>query len=205
MSNPANRYRTGSIGRNTLVDGSGSKPGTLGPTYGNSVVIGGRRITLASRGADRPGRTVGYRSLPEEASQDRGPDFNTGVMRKPLPTRGNDYPDVAPASRRLTGPGQTGKRYSSGGALPGFPTALDTGLPPTRIRRLTQAADRGAVANGTGTGVTGALGYNAGSNGGSMTIPHIRIPRTPITVTAFRRTVDLTSSIPARGIGAPVK
>lgn len=177
----------------------------------NTVTIAGKRITLRPNGADRPGRTVAYRSFPDEATAGTesrlvgmNPDVNTGVLRRPLPDRGNDYPDVAPASRRLTGPGQSGRRYSTGGAMPGFPTSLDTGLPPTRIRRLTQAADRGAVGPGTNVRVTGALGYNAGTNGGSQTIPHIRIPRTPITVTAFRRTIDLTSSIPARGIGAPV-
>jgi len=169
---------------------------------GSSVVIAGKRITLASKGADRPGRTVGYASLPEEGR----PDFNAGVLKRPLRDRGNDYPDVAPASRRIIDAGRmAGRDGKGGGSIPSFPTPLDTGLAPTYIRRRTQAADRGAVQRGTGVGVTGPLGFNADTDGGSLTIPHIRIPRTPITVTAFRRTIDFTSSIPARGIGAPVK
>lgn len=170
---------------------------------GNSVTIGGKRITLASKGADRPGRTVGYRGLPEAGG---GPDFNAGVLRKPTRDRGNDYPDVAPASRRISDAGpMVGRDGKGGGSLPSFPTPLDLGLAPTYIRRHTQAADRGVVGPGTNVGPTGILGFNAATDGGSLTIPHIRIPRTPITVTAFRRTIDTTSSIPARGIGAPVK
>lgn len=185
-----------------------STQGSAGPrppsNRGSSVVIAGKRITLASKGADRPGRTVGYASLPEEGGG--GPDFNAGVLQRPLPDRGNDYPDVAPASRRIIDPApMVGRDGKGGGSLPSFPTPLDTGLAPTYIRRRTQGADRGAVQPGTGVGVTGPLGFNADTDGGSLTIPHIRIPRTPITVTAFRRTIDFTSSIPARGIGAPVK
>lgn len=187
----------------------------------NTVVILGRRITLAPNSADRPGRTVAYKGLPAEATVGvkgaRGsyqlagrwrrvsPDKATPGDRMQVPWDANAYPNVAPQSRRITDTGLISGRMSSGGALPGYPTSLDTGLPPKRIRRRTQAADRGAVGPGTNTGITGPLGFNDSTNGASMTIPHIRIPRTPITVTAFRRTIDFTSSIPARGIGAPVR
>lgn len=187
-----------------LRTAQGSKPTPPERNYGNSVVVLGKRITLASKGADRPGRTYGYASLPIEGGG--GPDYNAGVLRRPLPDRGNDYPDVAPASRRIIDPApMAGRDGKGGGSIPSYPTPLDTGLAPTRIRRLTQAADRGAVGPGTGVGVTGILGYSPKDDGGSLTIPHIRIPRVPITVTAFRRTYDMTSSIPARGIGAPLK
>lgn len=178
---------------------------------GNTVVILGRRISIRANAADRPGRIVAYGRLPAEATGGRDVDYHTMPPDKAtpgdtmqLPILGNSYPDVAPASRRIIDRSQISGRLSAGGALPGYPTSLDTGLPPQRIRRRTQAADRGAVGPGTGTGITGALGYND-QNGSAMTIPHIRIPRTPITVTAFRRTIDFTSSIPARGIGAPVR
>lgn len=171
--------------------------------------IAGRRITFRSS-VDRPGRDfqTGNDSGVLSPRSFRAPDRDAGVLRRPLPVQGNPTPATAPSSRRLTDePGlPSSVSYSAGGALPGFPTPLDTGLPPSRIRRLTQAKDRGAVAPGTGVGVTGGLGFNArGSNGSLPTIPHIRIPRTPITVTAFRRTIDTTSSIPSRGIGAPVR
>lgn len=189
----------------------------------NTVVIGGKRITIRPNAADRPGRTVAYRSLPAEATAGTDhlhrtdpPDKNAGALAGSVPKRGtpsdgtppligNVYPNVAPKSRRIIDHGQISGRLKAGGALPGYPTPLDTGLPPQHIRRRTQAADRGAVGPGTNTGITGPLGFNDQSNGGSLTIPHVRIPRTPITVTTFRRTIDMTSSIPARGIGAPVK
>lgn len=189
----------------------------------NTVVVLGKRITLRPNGADRPGRTVAYRSLPAEATGGRDgrtriidpqrsealpgkvPSRGTPSDASSSPLQGNAAPAVAPESRRITDPGQISGRLSAGGSLPGFPTPLDTGLPPQRIRRRTQAADRGAVGPGTGTRRTGALGVNAQTNGASMTIPHIRIPRTPITVTAFRRTVDTTSGIPARGIASPLR
>lgn len=190
----------------------------------NTVTVLGKRITLRPNGADRPGRTVAYRSLPAEATGGREghgsklidpqrsealpgkvPSRGTPSDGSSSPLIGNAAPATAPESRRLTGPHQSGKRFSTGGALPGYPTPLDTGLSPSRIRRLTQAADRGAVAPGTAQGRTGALGFNALTNGASLTIPHIRIPRTPITVTAFRRTIDTTSGIPARGIASPLR
>lgn len=170
---------------------------------GNSVTILGKRITLAAKGSDRPGRTVGYTALPVSGG---APDRDAGALHRPTPNRGNDYPDVAPESRRISDSGaMSGRDGKGGGSLPSFPTPLDTGLAPSYIRRRTQAADRGAVGPGTNVRRTGRLGYNADTDGGSLTIPHIRIPRTPITVTAFRRTIDQTSSIPARGIGAPIK
>jgi hypothetical protein len=164
------------------------------------VIVAGKRITFHPGGADRPGRNV-IDGLPKMLT----PDKNAGVLSRPLPVRGNDTPNTAPSSRRIIDGAAQGRDGKSGGSLPSFPTPLDTGLAPTRIRRLTRAADHGAVQNGTGTGVSGPLGFNFDTDGGSLTIPHTRIPRTPITVTAFRRTIDMTSSIPARGIGAPVK
>lgn len=190
----------------------------------NTVVILGKRITLRPNAADRPGRTVGYRSVPLEASGGREgakgwpraihPQMSEAIPGKvpsrgtpsdgPGPMTGNSYPNVAPTSRRIIDRGLISGRLSTGGALPGYPTPLDTGLPPKRIRRLTRAQDHGAVTAGTGTGVTGGLGYNI-TSGSVQTIPHIRIPRTPITVTAFRRTVDTTSGIPAKGIASPLR
>jgi hypothetical protein len=173
------------------------------------VRIAGRSITFHPGTVDRPGRDWATSNLSGARRSFRTPDRNAGVIRHPLPTRGNDYPDVAPSSRRIIDHGMISGRLSAGGSLPGFPTSLDTGLPPSRIRRRTQAADRGAVAPGTGVGVTGALGYGVAGEapgGGSLpTIPHIRIPRSPITVTAFRRTFDFTSSIPTRGVSGPVR
>lgn len=183
----------------------GSTPPYPAAHRGNTVTILGKRITLASKGADRPGRTVAYRGLPESSTRGGGPDVNAGVLRRYPPTRGNDYPNVAPSSRRIIDGPSSNRDGKAGGSLPSYPTPLDTGFAPQYIRRRTRAQDHGAVGPGTGTGVSGVLGFNAATDGGSLTIPHIRIPRTPITVTAFRRTIDMTSNIPARGIGAPIK
>lgn len=132
-------------------------------------------------------------------------DTNFGLDAKAAATlhpRGNDYPDVVPASRRVI------DRESAGGAREWYTDDirdLNSGPPPAMIRRNTQAADSGTVWFGTGPGPSGRQQIDAGTDPGALYIPHQRIPRTPITVTAFRRTIDSTSTIPARGIGAPVK
>lgn len=158
------------------------------------MIIAGRSITFR-----KPyGRTYGYRSLQPTLH----PDDNAGVLAHPLPNRGNDYPDVAPASRRII----DGQAHGGMRQFVNLPIAsLDLGPPPLRIRRDTRAQDSGAVQKGTGTRVTGPLSFDPKTDGGSLYIRHQKIPRTPITVTAFRRTYDFASTIPARGIAVPVK
>lgn len=115
-----------------------------------------------------------------------------------LPSRGNADRAVNPSSRFVTdGPSHwQGAEYFMGNERD-----LNSGPAPAPIRRLTTARNAGYVKPGAGQ----AGGNGTAGSFGSIYIPHQRIPRHPITVSPFRRTVDTQSTIPARGIGAPVK
>lgn len=82
---------------------------------------------------------------------------------------------------------------------------LEFGPPPVYIRRMQRAMNAGAVQGGTGVGITGPRSFDPKTDGGSLLIPHQRIPRKPVTMFPFRKTIDVASTIPARGIAAPVK
>lgn len=157
--------------------------------------------------------------LPEIIRRPRSYGFNTHpVALQPSATnfgldpkdaaqlhpRGNDYPNVIADSRRVID-GRSARSGQDQFAADSNDTDLNGGPPPRYIRRLTRAQNAGAVFFGSGTGQTARQAIDAATDGGALYIPHQRIPRVPITVTAFRRTVDNTSTIPARGIGAPVK
>jgi hypothetical protein len=145
------------------------------------------------------GRTYGYFALPILARLPRSLD--AGVTPE-LRVRGNADIATVPGSKRIIdGPIHPGPRNM-------FTTNnrdLVSGPPPSYIRRRSQALNGGVIGPGgvSGNRRLGATGYP--TDGGSMYIPHQRVPRWPITVTAFRRTIDTSSTIPARGIGAPVK
>src|SRR5438046_798073 len=92
------------------------------------------------------GRTYGYRALPIPPSP---PDHDLALDR-PLPARGNDLPMVAPGSRRIIdGRARAGRRQWLGAGL----FDLETGPPPTYIRRNTRAQNAGTVGKGTGPGL----------------------------------------------------
>lgn len=150
----------------------------------------------------RPGRTYGYNALTPALA----PDVNAGVLRRPLPQQGNPTPASAPASRQIIDGGAARGNTNAGDVFNNNDRDLNGGPVPTRIRRDTRATHSGAVQKGTGIGgVTGPLSFDPKTDGGSLYIPHQRIPRVPKTVTAFARTFDFNATIPARGIGAPVK
>jgi hypothetical protein len=145
------------------------------------------------------GRTYGSNALPFPSGP---PQRDEGIRQAP-PPRGGDTLSSVPASLRvIDARGRTGASPFTDNDR-----ALNSGLPPQRIVRKTRALDRGSVQGGIGSGFagTGPTSYDPKTDGGSVRIPHQIIPRKPITVTAFRRTIDSTSTIPARGIAAPLK
>lgn len=111
-----------------------------------------------------------------------------------LPTRGNADRAVNPGSRAILGGVShwQGAEYFNSNERD-----LNSGPAAAPIKRLTTQRMSGFVKPNQGQGTAGSFG--------SLYIPHQRIPRYPITVSPFRRTVDFSSTIPARGIGAPVK
>lgn len=140
-------------------------------------------------------RTYAYNALPIPP---RPPAPDAGID-KPLHLRGNDLPEsIAPSLRVIGG--------KSAAAPRDFDTSnnadLNSGAPPVMIRRGTRAQDRGAIVLGTGPTSDGPPSL---PGGGALFMPHQSIPRKPITVTAFRRTIDTSSTIPSIGVGAPVR
>lgn len=142
------------------------------------------------------GRTYGFRTLPLAVNPGTLRDW---AMRKPLPPRGTQDDEIsAPASRRYVdtpvapNPGRSYLAHTE--------DALNLGPVPDRIDRETYAADRGKI--GTGAGPDGIGGWPYDGNG--LFIPHQMIPRKPITVTPFARTIDTSATIPAAPIGTPV-
>lgn len=150
------------------------------------------------------GRTYGYQALPVPAGP---PDPDVGGWTKAdilAHSRGNDYPQHGPGSQRIIDDiAKNGLRQWA--SYPSNDNDLNMGPAPAPIRRRTMAIDRGAVANGSNTIRRGFGAFGTVGGGSLLLIPHQRIPRVPIGGRVFLRTVDYSSTIPARGIGAPVK
>lgn len=77
---------------------------------------------------------------------------------------------------------------------------LNLGPAPNRIDRGTTAREAGKI--GVGAGPDGIAGWPYDAN--EAMLPHINIPRTPITVSPFARTIDTGVTIPSVSIGEPV-
>lgn len=109
----------------------------------------------------------------------------------PLPARGG-FVAVVPASAAIIG----GESQSPGRSFMGrTEDDLNTGLVPDRI-------DRGTTARNAGT--IGDMMNGWPYDGNAVLVPHTRIPRNPITVTAFARTIDTGVTVPSIAIGTPV-
>lgn len=109
----------------------------------------------------------------------------------PLPVRGG-FVNVRPASAAIIG----GESQAPGRSFMGRTSDdLQTGVPPDRIDRGTTARNAGKIAN-----LMAGWPYD----GNAVLVPHTRIPRNPITVTAFARTIDTGVTVPSIAIGNPV-
>ncbi len=142
------------------------------------------------------GRSYGYRSTTVQPNVNVADDASAAV---PIPYRGDQVNEYsAPASRRIIDGDDSspGRSY-----ITRTEDQLNSGPAPNRINRNEHAKNAGIIAAGLGT-PDGMSGWPY--DGGALYIPHQRIPRTPITVTAFQRTIDTSVTIPTVGIGTPV-
>lgn len=112
------------------------------------------------------------------------------TVRGPLPRAGGSAASV-PASRRNIGRdiARPGRSYLT------ILDDLNTGATPNYIDRRNDTRNAGVIGNDMS-----GWPYD----GNSLPIAHNRIPRTPRTVTPFRKSIDTNVTIPAIGIGSPV-
>lgn len=113
------------------------------------------------------------------------------AARHPLPTSGG-FANSRPASLAII----DGEALSPGRSFMGRTADdLETGIPPDRIDRETTARNAGKVGN-----LVAGWPYD----GNALLVPHTMIPRNPITVTPFARTIDTGVTVPSLPIGTPV-
>ena len=142
------------------------------------------------------GRSYGYRSTAETGA----PEPPQVVPARLILSAGTQPDEIsAPASRRIVG-GREGPNTDDRGYIAHTEDDLNLGPLPNRINRDAQGADRGKI--GVGAYPGGIVGWPY--DGNALRIPHQVIPRTPITVTAFQRTIDTSVTIPSGpGFGSP--
>lgn len=131
-----------------------------------------------------PARSVGNRTLPVTL-QPHGPDASP----TPLPIAGG-YATSVPGSRRVI----DSEGVNPGRSFLGRDDVLDGGPAPDRINRQTPASNAGFI------GRNMLWPYD----GNALLVAHTDIPRRPITVTPFARTIDTGVTVPAILIGDPV-
>ena len=142
------------------------------------------------------GRSYGYRSTAETGAPEP-----TVTVPRPLPPRGAQFDTISvPASRRIVG-GIEGPNTNDRGYLGRTEDALNLGPLPNRIDRRAQALNAGYIGPNGGASF-GMAGWPY--DGNALRIPHQIIPRKPITVTAFQRTIDTSVTVPAVAVGGPV-
>lgn len=141
------------------------------------------------------GRSYGYWS-----NASTGSPAPVDTVPTPLPPAGGQRDAISvPASRRVVG--------GIDAANPGRPFLartgddLDSGPIPNRIERAHQARNAGFIGPNGGA-ETGMSGWPY--DGNALRIPHQVIPRRPITVTPFQRTIDTSVTVPAVSVGGPV-
>lgn len=136
------------------------------------------------------GRSYGFRTLPL-ALQPQQPDTSPKPLRQ-----ATAQPDTIsdPRSRREIDSdyaGSPGRSY-----LGRTEDALNLGPAPDMIDRATPAANAGRIGSDMG-----GWPYD----GNALFVPHQVIPRKPITVSPFHRTIDTGITIPAVPIGGALR
>lgn len=168
---------------------------------GNVVTSGdGRRAPVpVRRGNVAPARarSYGYRSTAQQPPSGNDPGVTT-----PLPRRGAQADTTSsPAStRRIDGDALAPVSAGQRSYLAHTEDDLNTGPVPNRIDRGTTARNAGKI--GVGAYPAGIAGWPY--DGNAMFIPHLVIPRRPITVTPFQRTIDTSVTVSAPAIGGPL-
>lgn len=139
-----------------------------------------------------PGRSLGFRTLPVTLAP-----APVTTVPAPLPPAGGFRTTVPGSARQI----DTNDAHASGRSfLSRTADGLDSGPIPDRINRGTRALNAGKI--GTGAGPSGIGGWPY--DGNELLVPHTMIPRTPITVSPFVRSIDTSVSIPSIMIGGPV-
>lgn len=142
-----------------------------------------------------PARAVASRTLPVTLA----PVDDAGAQGKPLggASAGGWAASRAGSRRPIDGEGtQPGRSY-----LGRTEDLLNTGPAPDRINRTTPASNAGKI--GVGAGPDGISGWPY--DGNALFVKHQDIPRKPITVTPFARTIDTGVTVPSPNIGGPIE
>lgn len=138
------------------------------------------------------GRTYGFNTLPLALNP-----APVAALRERL-RLATAQPDQisVPASRAVISAdsGSPGRSY-----IAHTEDALNLGPVPSYIDRNAPAANAGKISAESGGGMNG-WPYD----GGGLFVPHQRIPRKPITVVPFSRTIDTGVTVPSLPIGAPL-
>jgi hypothetical protein len=143
------------------------------------------------------GRSYGYRST----AQTGAPEPPQVVPARRILSAGSQPDEISsPASRRIVG-GREGPNTNDRGYIAHTEDQLNLGPLPDRINRDAQGRNAGKIGVGAFPGGIAGWPYD----GNALRSPHQVIPRKPITVTAFQRSIDTSVTIPAGpGIGGPV-
>ena len=141
-----------------------------------------------------PARSYGFRTLPTTLE----PVDDAGAQGRPLggPSAGGWDTGTASSAQIIDRDANSPGRSFLGRTE----DALNSGPAPDMIDRGTTARIGGKIA--VGAGPSGLVGWPY--DGNELMVPHIAIPRRPITVTPFARTIDTGVTIPSSPIGDPV-
>jgi hypothetical protein len=140
------------------------------------------------------GRTYGYNAVPA-----REQPVPPGTSPRQLPPAGGQPDAISERTSRYPAIGEGGSPGRS--YLGRTEDALNSGPAPDRIDRAETPKHSGTILPGTGES-GGMAGWPY--DGNALFIPHQRIPRKPITVTPFQRTIDTSVTVPSIGVGNPV-
>lgn len=138
-----------------------------------------------------PARAVASRTLPVTLQP-----IDQIAVPGPLPGAGGFR-----TSAEWSGAIMDGEGMQPGRAFLGNTEAdLNSGAAPDRINRGTTARNAGKIGPANMPGGIGGWPYD----GNALLVPHTMIPRRPITVTPFARTIDTGVTIPSQAIGDPI-